>query len=436
MTGQPITILGGGLAGCEAALFLSAKGVPTRIVEMRPVRRSAVHETDALGELVCSNSLGSINPCRAPGALKAEMDALGSPLLSLARACAVRAGNSLAVDRARFAAEITRRLQTDPLVTIERAEATDLPDPPAIVATGPVTSEPFAARLAERFGGRLYFYDAVAPVVATSSLDLARGFFGSRYGQPGDSDYFNVPLTRPQYETFLAALLSAEVTPLAEHDKAVFYESCLPVEEMARRGPDTLRYGPMKPVGFAQQCGFSPYAVVQLRRENEAGDAWNLVGFQTRMKFGEQRRVLSTIPGFADVEILRHGVMHRNFYLHSPALLAGDLSLRDAPGIFFAGQMTGVEGYVESIATGLLAAVGAFRRLRGLPRVEPDRTTMIGALLAHVSGHRGSVESFVPMNANFGIVDFGFVPRKNERQRVKETFHERSVPKVVETWGA
>jgi methylenetetrahydrofolate--tRNA-(uracil-5-)-methyltransferase len=372
-------------------------------MEMRPAVRTPAHQTDLLAELVCSNSFKSVETLNAHGLLKAELRLLGSLLLSCADEARVPGGAALAVDRAVFARRVTDLVAFHRNVSLVREEAVDLPSP-GIVATGPLTSDRLSAALASRLGsGALAFYDAIAPIVAADSLDLTRLFAASRYGKGGGDDYLNAPLSEAGYQAFVAALSGADRYEGHDFDGIPYFEGCLPVEELAARGSDVLRFGPMKPVGLADPAtGRTPYAVVQLRREDRAGQMWNLVGFQTRLRTGEQRRVFRTIPGLEAAEFLRYGSIHRNSYLNSPALLAPTLELRRAPATFVAGQLTGVEGYTESLGTGLLAGLNLARMLGGLAPLVPPPVTMLGALVAYLGdadpGH------FQPMNANFGLL--------------------------------
>ncbi|MBM3267841.1 MAG: methylenetetrahydrofolate--tRNA-(uracil(54)-C(5))-methyltransferase (FADH(2)-oxidizing) TrmFO [Candidatus Sericytochromatia bacterium] len=419
-------VVGGGLAGSEAAWQLARAGVDVTLCEMRPAASTPAHRTDQLAELVCSNSLGSDTPGSAPALLKAEMRRFGSLVLEAAEAARVPAGSALAVDRDIFAANVTRRLAEHPRIAVVRAEIGELPDP-AVVATGPLTSPGFAATLQREIGAaHLHFFDAAAPVVTRESLDEAKLFAASRYGK-GDGVYLNAPLTRDEYEAFHAALCAAEntVLHLAEEQDVRFFEGCLPVEVLARRGHDTLRYGPMKPVGLRDpRTGHRPHAVVQLRQDNVAGDLFNLVGFQTQLKWGEQKRVFSLIPGLEQAEFVRLGVMHKNTYLAAPAFLAPTLAHRERPGWFFAGTLIGVEGYTEAAATGLLAGFNLARTLRGDAPLELPTTTMLGALARYVS--TCEVKHFQPINSNWGIVDplASRVRDKQERHRLQ---HERSL---------
>ena len=397
-------VIGAGLAGCEAAWALANRGVSVTLYEQKPLHRSPAHRADGCAELVCSNSLKAERVESAAGLLKDEMARLGSLTVAAALSCRVPAGGALAVDRDLFSERITKKILCHPNIRVVHEICGEIPaEGVVIIATGPLTEGPLAEAIAARCGGYLSFYDAAAPIVSADSVDLSHAFSASRYGRGGADDYLNCPMDRETYEAFYEALLHAECAPLHDFDRPLtVYEGCMPVEQMARRGKDTLRYGPLKPVGlFDPVSGRRPYAVVQLRKENEAGTMLNLVGFQTNLKFGEQKRVFSMIPALHDAEFLRYGVMHRNSFLHSPKLLSPDYSLRDEPRIYFAGQMTGVEGYMESAGSGILAGLSAARRLRGLslPPLPPE--TMLGALALHVSG---GPEDFQPMGANFGVL--------------------------------
>jgi methylenetetrahydrofolate--tRNA-(uracil-5-)-methyltransferase len=418
-----ITIIGGGLAGCEAAWQAAGEGVPVTLHEMRPVRATAVHKTDRLAELVCSNSLRGDKLDNAVGLLKEEMRRLGSLVMRAAEASRVPAGAALAVDRERFSAEITRALETHPLVTIVRGEMTAVPPAteraPVIVATGPLTSDALTADIARLVGAaHLYFYDAISPIVLADSIDRAKVFRASRWNRSlaslepagpacgiddGEGDYLNCPLTRDEYERFYDALVHAESATVHDFDNEKFFEGCLPIEVMAHRGADTLRFGPMKPVGLTDpRTGRPPYAAVQLRQDNLAGDHYSLVGFQTQLKWGEQARVLRLIPGLETAEFVRFGLVHRNTYINGPTVLAETWQVRAHPALFFAGQMSGVEGYVESAASGLLAGLNAARLAAGAPPSSPPRTTAIGALAYYVS--HANPAHYDPTNITFGIM--------------------------------
>ena len=387
---ERVDIVGGGLAGAEASWQLARAGVAVTLHEMKPARRSPAHKLDGLAELVCSNSLRSDNPENAVGLLHEELRRLGSLVLREADATRVPAGDALAVDRERFSAAVTRALREHPLVEIVHEEVTALPEgpAPAIVATGPLTGDALAGAIARRCGGRLHFYDAIAPIVAADSIDMSIAYARSRYGKGGGDDYLNLPLDEAQYRAFVAALLGGEKVAPHDFEEPRYFEGCLPVEVMAERGPDVLAYGPMKPVGLEDpRTGRRPFAVVQLRREDEAGTAYNLVGFQTRLTWPEQRRIFrERIPGLRDVEFVRLGQIHRNTFIEAPRVLAPDLSHREAPHLFFAGQITGVEGYVESTACGLLAARAVLDRLAGRAFRPPPPATALGALHRHLTG--------------------------------------------------
>ena len=407
-----VRIIGAGLAGAECAWQIARLGVPVELFEMKPVRHSPAHHTDGFAELVCSNSLRSADTSNAVGLLKEELRLLGSLIIEAAHASAVPAGSALAVDRARFSAYITDRITKHPLITVRREEVTSLPDDGVVtvVASGPLTDGALADAIAEITGGdSLSFYDAAAPIVDFASVNMDVAYFATRYGKGNPDDYLNCPLSREQYDAFYEALISAKEAPLKEFDASMqkkdvtVFEGCMPVEIMARRGYDTLRFGPMKPVGLPHpETGEEAYAVVQLRRENTEGTMYNLVGFQTHLTFGEQKRVFGLIPGLENAEFLRYGVMHRNTYLRSPGLLSADYSMRKRPTLFFAGQMTGVEGYVESASSGFVAGINAARRVLGMEPFHFPRETVIGSLADYVAS--ATTPSFQPMNANFGLI--------------------------------
>jgi methylenetetrahydrofolate--tRNA-(uracil-5-)-methyltransferase len=424
-------VVGGGLAGSEAAWALAGRGVRVTLHEMRPVKMTAAHQTDRLAELVCSNTFKSVEPSNAHGLLKAEMRRLGSVVLQAADEARVPGGTALAVDRVAFAEGVQRRILAEPNITVVRGEVTELPSVGAggIIATGPLTSEALAGAIARRLGvNALAFYDAIAPIVAADSLDLSRLFRASRYGKGDGDDYLNAPLTRKQYEAFVAALLAGEqYVPGHEFDKAAYFEGCLPIEEMAERGPETLRHGPMKPFGLVDpraDARGQPYAVIQLRQEDKAGQMWNLVGFQTRLKIPEQQRIFRTIPGLERAEFLRFGSIHRNSYVNAPQALTPHLSAKDDPRLLFAGQLTGVEGYTESAATGLLAGINLARLLDGEEPLVPPATTMLGALYRYL--READPAHFQPMNANFGLIEPLDPPVKDKQQK-KEKLVERAM---------
>lgn len=403
---EHITVIGGGLAGCEAAWAAANAGVSVTLIEMKPHRYTPAHHSPALAELVCSNSLKAARLESAAGLLKEEMARMGSVCVGVARDCAVPAGGALAVDRDRFSEGVTARITAHPHITIEHKEVTELPrDGIVVVATGPLTADTLAASVAERFGEGLNFYDAAAPIVTADSVDMTSAFRASRYDreESGNGDYINCPMNKEEYETFHAALVSAERALLHEFDKPKVYEGCMPIEVLASRGTDAIRFGPMKPVGLRDpRTGHRPWAVLQLRMENAEGSLYNLVGFQTNLKFPEQKRVFSLIPALKNAEFVRYGVMHRNTFLDSPRLLNAAFQLKEEPRLFFAGQMTGVEGYMESACSGILAGLNAVRALRGEELLVLPSETMAGALSRYISDP--SVTNFQPMGANFGVL--------------------------------
>ena len=400
---QTVTVLGAGLAGSECAWQLAKRGIPVRLVEMKPLKKSPAHSSDYFAELVCSNSLRSDELTNAVGLLKEEMRRLGSLIMESADLNRVAAGGALAVDRVGFSRTVTERLRALPNVEIVTAEADAIPEGEVVIATGPLSSDAIAERIAALCPeSDLHFYDAVAPIVTLESVDMDSAFFASRYDK-GTADYVNCPMDRDEYLAFVTELVSAKEAPVHGFDDSGVFEGCMPVEVMARRGVDTLRYGPLKPVGLRDpRTGRENYAVVQLRRDNADGTLYNLVGFQTHLTWGEQKRVFSMIPALKNAEFVRYGVMHRNTYLNSPQLLDRYYRLRSDPRISFAGQMTGVEGYVESAASGMLVGVETAARVLGLPPVDFPQVTAIGALGLYISG--GSVGDFQPMNINFGII--------------------------------
>ena len=411
------TIVGGGLAGCEAAWQLARRGAKVRLFEMRPVRRTEAHQGDRLGELVCSNSFRSASLDAAVGLLKEEMRQLGSIVMEVADLARVPAGGALAVDREMFAAELTRRVEALPGVEIVREEVTEIPEGPTIVASGPLTSAALYDRLRALFGReQLYFYDAISPIVTAESIDETIAFRASRWGDGGD-DYWNCPLDRDQYHAFIDEVLRAEKVPTRDFERCIYFEGCMPIEEMARRGRETLAFGPMKPVGLTDpRTGTRSHAVVQLRRDNKEGTLYSLVGFQTKMTYPEQRRVFRMIPGLANGEFVRLGSLHRNSYMHSPSLLRPTLQFRQRDDLYFAGQIVGVEGYVESTAAGLLAGWNVARQLAGETPIVPPPTTALGSLLAYVSDSER--REFQPMNANYGLFPpLAKPPRGRERRK-------------------
>jgi methylenetetrahydrofolate--tRNA-(uracil-5-)-methyltransferase len=418
-----VTVVGGGLAGSEAAWALAERGVQVTLSEMRPGTKTAAHRTDRLAEIVCSNSFKSVDLTNAHGLLKAELRTLGSVLLPCADLARVPGGSALAVDRELFSRAVHERLTAHPNITLLREEVTVLPSP-GVIATGPLTSERLSQAMVARLGSSaLAFYDAIAPVVSAESLDSSRLYALSRYGKGDGDDYLNAPMDAATYDGFIDALLEADQFQGHAFDEVPYFEGCLPIEEMARRGRETLRFGPMKPVGLADpRTGREPYAVVQLRREDRAGQMWNLVGFQTRLRVPEQQRVFRMIPGLESAEYLRYGSIHRNSYLNSPASLGPGLTAKDDDRLFFAGQITGVEGYTESLGTGIMAGVNLARRMRGEPIAVPPPTTMLGGLYRYL--READPRHFQPMNANFGLLDP--LPGKVKKDRKKELLVERA----------
>ena len=400
---ETVSVLGAGLAGSECAWQLARRGIKVKLWEMKPEKMSPAHSSPYLAELVCSNSLRSDELSNAVGLLKAEMRAMGSLIMESADANRVAAGGALAVDREGFARYVTERLESCENVEIIRREALDIPEGGVVIATGPLSSDAIAGRIAELCpDSDLHFYDAVAPIVTLESVDMESAFYASRYGK-GTADYVNCPMNKEEYQAFVRELVSAREAPVHGFDDGGVFEGCMPVEVMARRGEDTLRFGPMKPVGLIDpHTGRESYAVVQLRRDNADGTIYNMVGFQTHLTWGEQKRVFSMIPALRNAEFVRYGVMHRNTYLNSPKLLDRYYRLKDRPRISFAGQMTGVEGYVESAASGMLVGIETAARLLGMPPVDFPQETAIGALGLYISG--GSIGDFQPMNINFGII--------------------------------
>ncbi len=430
---KTITVIGGGLAGCEAAFAIANAGLSVTLIEMKPNRYTAAHHSPLFAELVCSNSLKAARLASAAGLLKEEMAQLGSVCVAVARECAVPAGGALAVDRDRFAEGVTARILSHPNITVERREITELPaEGVTVVATGPLTSDALASSIAARFGEGLSFYDAAAPIVTADSVDMGSAFRASRYDreESGEGDYINCPMNKAEYEAFHAELIAAERAVLHAFDKPKVYEGCMPIEILASRGTDAIRFGPMKPVGLRDpHTGHRPWAVLQLRTENAAGTLYNLVGFQTNLKFAEQKRVFSMIPALKNAEFVRYGVMHRNTFLDSPRLLDATFGLREEPRLFFAGQMTGVEGYMESAASGLLAGINAARYAQGKqPFILPPET-MMGALSRYISDP--TVTDFQPMGANFGVLPPLDTHIRDKRERYA-ALAERSLQTVKE----
>lgn len=416
-----ITVIGAGLAGCEAAWAAAQQGIPVTLWEMKPEKYTPAHHSPRFAELVCSNSLKAKRLESAAGLLKEEMRRLGSLCVPVALDCAVPAGGALAVDREAFSAAVTEKICAHPLITVKQGEVTEIPtDGVTVIATGPLTAQPLADAIATLCGGGLSFYDAAAPIVTAESVDMTSAFRASRYDreESGEGDYINCPLNKEEYEAFREALVSAERAPLHEFDRVeglTVYEGCMPIEVLASRGGDAIRFGPMKPVGLRDpHTGHRPWAVVQLRAENAAGTLYNLVGFQTNLKFSEQKRVFGMIPALKNAEFMRYGVMHRNTFLNAPTLLDGAFRLKSRPQLLFAGQMTGVEGYMESAASGLLAGLNAARQVKGQPPLILPRDTMLGALSAHVSEENANYQ---PMGANFGILPTLDTHVRDKKQR-------------------
>ncbi len=419
---KEIIVIGGGLAGCEAAWQASKQGCMVVLYEMKPGLFSPAHKNPDLAELVCSNSLRSNSLENASGLLKEELRCCGSLIMQHADNCRIPAGAALAVDRKKFASDVTAAIESKANITVAREEITTIPDSKVcVIATGPLTSDACAAGLTRLIGKEfLYFHDAISPIVEADSIDLHKTFRASRYNK-GTPDYINCPLSQDEYYMFINELLNAEKVPLKEFETLTPYEGCMPVELMAERGPETLAHGPMKPVGLTDpQTGQQPYAVVQLRQENKEANLYNLVGFQTRLTWPEQKRVFSMIPGLKKAEFVRYGSLHRNTYLHAPLLLLKSLQLKTQPRIFFAGQITGVEGYIESAAMGLVAGLQAGRYTQDGDPVSPPATTMIGGLLSYIT--QSASANFQPMNANFGILPPlpGRIPRKKKKRLLTE----------------
>lgn len=431
-----ITVIGAGLAGCEAAWQIAQTGCPVDLYEMKPVRYSPAHKSEQFAELVCSNSLKASRVESAAGLLKEEMRRFGSLLMQCADRCAVPAGGALAVDREEFSSLVTQCIKDHPHITVYSQEVTEIPqDGITVIATGPLTSDLLAERISCLCGGALSFFDAAAPIVTAQSVDKERSFSASRYDKGGDEAYINCPMNKEEYESFYEALISSERAPIHDFDVAdpKVYEGCMPVEVMAQRGKDTLRFGPLKPVGLRDpRTGHRPWAVVQLRQENREASLYNLVGFQTNLKFGEQKRVFGMIPALHDAEFVRYGVMHRNTFIDSPRLMHADFSMRNRPSLFFAGQITGVEGYMESASSGILAGINAVRRMGGqVPLILP-RETMMGALSHYISDE--SVKKFQPMGANFGILP-GIEPHIRDKKERYAALARRSLEKIEEVLG-
>jgi methylenetetrahydrofolate--tRNA-(uracil-5-)-methyltransferase len=433
--------VGGGLAGCEAAWQAAERGVDVTLFEMRPVRSTPAHVSDRLAELICSNSLGGDKQATAPGLLKSELRRLGSLIMACADETAVPAGGALGVDREQFAERVTERIARHPRITLRREEVTRVPDEPTVIASGPLTSDALASDISRIAGHEyLYFYDAVSPIVTADSIDMTIAFRASRYDKNSveavEGDYINCPMTREEYDAFVDALLGAERIELRqfEREDARFFEGCLPIEIMADRGRNTLAFGPMRPIGLRDpRTGKRPYANVQLRQDNLAGTLYNIVGFQTNLKWPDQKRVLRIIPGLTGAEFVRYGMMHRNTFINAPALLNATMQFRARPNLFFAGQIVGVEGYVGNAATGWVAGLNAARVMRGEPPLTFPQETMIGALCHYVA--QADPKGFQPMKANFGILPEVDPPIRNKRERY-ERYWSRAVEAMSEFEGA
>lgn len=412
-----INVIGAGLAGSEAALQLSKRGLKVNLYEMRPKKSTGAHKTDKFAEFVCSNSLGASDCSNASGLLKKEMEILGGELITIARECSVPAGNALAIDRELFSETVTRRIETDENINVIKKEVTSIPDGYTIMASGPLTSDKLADSI-EDFtqSEHLHFFDAIAPIVEKDSINFDKAFWASRYDK-GEASYINCPMNREEYENFYNILINAPKIELKEFEKnAKFFESCLPIEVLASRGVDTLRFGPMKPVGLVdKRTGEENYAVVQLRQDNSAKTLFNLVGFQTNLKWGAQKELLQSIPGLENVNIVRYGVMHRNTFINSPKILNPSLQTRKRKDLFFAGQLTGTEGYTESIATGMLAGINMARLINNEELLELPKETMLGALTQYISDE--SHEKFQPINSNWGIVTSIELPKKERKNK-------------------
>ncbi len=411
-----VKVIGAGLAGAEAAYKLAQDGFEVEVYDIKPKKMTPAHSSPDFAELVCSNSLKSSDVyANACGLLKEEMRILGSLTMEAADKTKVPAGGALAVDRDRFSAYITDKLSRESGIKIICREIESIPDDWCIIATGPLTTDTLASDIEKRLGCGLYFYDASAPIVSGASIDMSKAFAGGRYDKGGD-DYINCPMTKEEYTSFCEALISAERTELRSFEKREIFEGCMPVEIMAGRGIDTLRFGPFKPVGLKDSCGNSYYAVLQLRKENAEGSAYNLVGCQTNLRFGEQKRVFSMIPALKNAEFLRYGVMHRNTYIDSPEALFADFSMKSDGKVFFAGQITGVEGYVESAATGIMAAINMAQKIRGREPVIPPKETVSGALARYIAAEN---RNFQPMNANFGLLQDIDARIRDKKQRYR-----------------
>ncbi len=422
-----VKIIGGGFAGVEAAWQLANRGIEVELYEMKPVKYSPAHTSEGFAELVCSNSFKAMRSGSAAGLLKAEMELMGSLCVECAKVTAVPAGGALAVDRDKFSAMVTEKILSRKEITVIRQEVTEIPEGMVIIAAGPLASAPLSEKIKELCGGSLSFFDAAAPIVTAESIDLENAFMQSRYDRGGEDDYINCPMNKDEYEVFYEALINAESAPTHEFDKRKgVYEGCMPIEVMASRGHDTIRFGPMKPTGLVNpKTGHRPWANLQLRKENKDGTMYNLVGFQTNLKFGEQKRVFSMIPALANADFVRYGVMHRNTFIDSPRLLGCDFGFKGREGLYFAGQITGVEGYMESAASGILAGINVANRLIGEDKFLPGEYTMTGALARYISDE--SIKNFQPMGAAFGLL-----PALDEKIRDKRERYEALAARGLE----
>lgn len=420
------SVIGAGLAGCEAAWQLAERGVHVTLYEMKPQKKTPAHHSNDFAELVCSNSLRSDALTNAVGLLKEEMRLIGSLIISIADKTKVPAGSALAVDRELFAKGVTEKIKSHPMIEVIEAEVDHIPDEPCVIATGPLSSNAIVKAIGALIDEKYcYFFDAAAPIVTAESIDMTKAYRKSRYDK-GTADYINCPMTREQFEEFYQAVIAAETAQLHSFEKEVYFEGCMPFEVMAKRGRNTLLFGPMKPVGLEHE-GVRPYAVVQLRQDNAEASLYNIVGFQTHLKWGEQKRVLRMIPGLENCEIVRYGVMHQNTYINSPMYIRETYQFKDRDDLFFAGQMTGVEGYVESAASGMLAGINLAHVLHGSEPIAPGPLTMIGAMSRYISS--ASPENFQPMNANFGIMHLKEKVKKKER---KEAYAPQSLALLKE----
>ncbi len=428
MTKARVNVIGGGLAGCECALQLLKRGIGVTMYEMRPSTSTGAHKSANLAELVCSNSLKSQEPTTASGILKEELDLLGCELLSLAREASVPSGSALSVDREHFSSLVEKKLATYEDFVLVREEVCQVESVPTIIATGPLTSPKMAEYLSKITGkDRLFFYDAIAPIVEFDSVDMSKAYFGGRYGKGGD-DYLNLPMQREEYELFYNELVSAKTVVLKDFEKSELFEGCMPIEEMAKRGSDTIRFGPLKPIGLRNpQTNERAYAVVQLRKENVQGDCYNLVGFQTNLTYPEQKRVFSLIPALHSAEFVRYGVMHRNTYINSPDVLDETFRLKGDKCIYIAGQLSGVEGYVESIMSGMIAGIAMAKELGGERMIIPSDKTIIGSLCRYISTTQ---LDFKPMNANLGILPQ--IAGIRDKKARKQAYHDRAIEAIKE----